>query len=425
MAAGGDPLPLAASRFLPDGLSLKINSKLSPGTGDPARVGAVIAAALALPGVAQAEGAPTDGLIGLKYLYYRESRDWIGTPLPGDDRTKPGLRVSSPSVYALLPLGSAWSVEGSVVVDSLSGATPRWHSAITSASQMSDDRTAADVRITRYFRRAAIGFGYAYSDENDYTSNAFSTDLRLATDDNNTTLTIGTGYADDKIKVNSEHPGSQGQLPTDIFGNPVAQKKRTNDFLIGITQVVSAADIVQANFTHARGRGYFTDPYKFFDNRPDERNQTAMLLRWNHHFSGVGGTLRSSYRYYSDTYDVIGHTFGVEWAQPFSTRLIVTPSLRYHSQSSARFYVDPIPGTQIPPFDSLYPPYYSADSRLSAFGAVTAGIKVSVPITKLWSVDAKVDLYQQRGDWRLFGSGSPGLGTFNAQFYQVGISRRL
>jgi hypothetical protein len=56
---------------------------------------------------------------------------------------------------------------------------------------------------------------------------------------------------------------------------------------------------------------------------------------------------------------------------------------------------------------------------------VTAGIKLAWAIGKDWTVDAKFDYYEQRGDWRLGGTGSPGLDPFKAQFYQVGVYRRF
>ncbi len=365
-----------------------------------ARGRAVLAAALALPGIAAAQAAPESALIGFKYLYYRDYQ-------PGLDR----IEVNSPSLYLLTPLGSSWSLEGALVVDSLSGATPRWHSSISSASRMEDQRTAGDLRITRYFRRAAFDIGVAYSTEDDYESRALSTNLRLSTEDNNTTLNIGTGYTDDTIKPNPGSAVSQDE------------SKRINDFIVGVTQVVTANDIVQANLTHARGRGYFSDPYKFLDNRPQERNQTALLIRWNHHFSASGGTLRSSYRFYDDSFDVTASTLGFEWAQPIGG-IVVTPNLRYYTQSAASFYVDPTAGTDIPPLVSSNPPYYSADHRLSAFGAYTIGLKVAVPIGRSWLVDAKADYYEQRGEWRIGGEGSPGLAPFKAQFYQVGLYYR-
>ncbi len=364
---------------------------------------AIIAAAMALPGVALAENAPEQGLIGFKYLYYKDYQ-------PGLDR----VHVSSPSLYVLTPLGRQWSLEGSVVRDAVSGPSPRYHSSISSASPMQDERHAGDLRITRYFRRAAVGFGAALSREDDYESNAVSFDVRLSSDDNNTSIVVGAGYSDDTIKPNESGGGS---VTSD-------EKKRVNDFIVGLTQVVTPRDIVQANLTYSRGRGFFSDPYKFLDNRPRERNQTALLGRWNHFFVGPGATLRSSYRYYSDSYQVRAHTVGIEWVQPLR-QLTVTPNLRYHTQSSADFYVDPIPGNPFPPVVSLRPPYYSADHRLSAFGAVTAGLKVAYAINKDWSVDAKFDYYEQRGDWRIGGNGSPGLDPFKAQFYQVGIYRRF
>ncbi len=364
---------------------------------------AILAAAMALPGVALAESAPEQGLIGFKYLYYKDYQ-------PGLDR----IHVSSPSLYVLTPLGREWSLEGSIVRDAVSGPSPRYHSAISSASPMQDERHAGDVRLVRYFRRAAVGFGAAFSTEDDYESRALSFDVRMSTDDNNTSIVLGAGYSDDTIK------------PNDTGGGSVTrdEKKKVNDFIVGVTQVVTPRDIVQANLTYSRGRGFFSDPYKFLDNRPRERNQTALLGRWNHHFVGPGATLRSSYRYYSDTFEVKAHTFGFEWVQPVRA-LTVTPGVRYHTQSAASFYVDPIPGSAFPPVVSLRPPYYSADHRLSAFGAITAGVKLALSIGKDWTIDAKFDYYEQRGDWRLGGTGSPGLAPFKAQFYQVGVYRRF
>ena len=77
------------------------------------------------------------------------------------------------------------------------------------------------------------------------------------------------------------------------------------------------------------------------DVRPDFRNQSILLTRWNHHFDGMNSTLRTSYRYYRDTYGVQSHTVDLQWVQPISLRWILTPGLRYYTQNAARFYVDP------------------------------------------------------------------------------------
>jgi hypothetical protein len=108
----------------------------------------------------------------------------------------------------------------------------------------------------------------------------------------------------------------------------------------------------------------------------------------------------------------------------------VTPGLRYTTQSAAWFYYDPVYdpllGAPFPPGYLLNPNgYYTSDQRLSAFGGITPGIKVSKAITGGWLVDAKAEYYEQRGSWRLGGDGSPGLESFKAQFYQVGVTKKF
>jgi hypothetical protein len=363
-----------------------------------------VGAALALPGVAGvafAETAPTEGAVGFKYLFYRDSQ-------PDLDRVK----VSSPSVYALFPVTSRLVIEGSLTIDSLSGATPRWHSSVSSASRMSDRRTAGDVKVTRYFDRAAFGLGAAFSTENDYDSRAVSTDLRISTADNNTTFAFGVGFADDTIN-------STG-------GAVVDESKRVTDLLVGVTRVLTRADVIRINLTHSNGRGYFSDPYKLPDNRPRKRDATALLTQWNHHFIGAGASLRTGYRFYSDSYGINAHTFNLDWAQTLGFGWIVTPSLRYHSQGAADFYCEAEPQNPIPLgcFGVPAGAFVSADHRLSAFGGITGGIKISKQIAKL-TVDVKFELYEQRADWRLGGEGSPGLQPFRAEMIQFGFTRRF
>jgi Protein of unknown function (DUF3570) len=68
---------------------------------------------------------------------------------------------------------------------------------------------------------------------------------------------------------------------------------------------------------------------------------------------------------------------------------------------------------------------FSADQRLSAFGAVTVSFKVDYALTDSTTVDFKIDRYKQKSKLRLGGKGSPYIDTFNAQFVQVGISTKF
>ena len=67
----------------------------------------------------------------------------------------------------------------------------------------------------------------------------------------------------------------------------------------------------------------------------------------------------------------------------------------------------------------------AADQRLAAFGAVTLSMKLAYAITPDTVVDFKVETYRQSADLYLSGKGSPGLDPFNAQFIQIGLTRRF
>jgi hypothetical protein len=278
---------------------------------------------------------------------------------------------------------------------------------------MSDDRRAGDVRVTRHWDRATLTVGGAVSAENDYRSRALSLRGTVSSDDSNRTWAFGIGRADDRIDP--------------VNRVVVDERRRTTDLLLGVTQVLTPVDVVQATVTHARGEGYFSDPYKVIDNRPRERVQTAVLLRWNRHLADLGATLRLGWRGYADSWDVRSHTLTGEWIQPLAQGWTLAPSLRYHTQGAASFFYGPVYDPTLgPPF----PPDYladprgirSPDARLSAFGAATIGLRVAKAIDRSSAVDVRVDRYEQRAEWRLGGEGTTGIAPLRATIVQVGLT---
>jgi hypothetical protein len=156
----------------------------------------------------------------------------------------------------------------------------------------------------------------------------------------------------------------------------------------------------------------------------------AVLVRWNHFFDRFNAALRTSYRFYHDDWEINAHTGTVEWAQELPHGFTLTPSLRYTTQSAAFFYFDPVyDASSGPPFPPGYfanpNAFYSADQRLSAFGGISPGLKLAKSFPGGWTVDGRAEYYEQRGDWRIGGDGSPGLQDFKAQIYQVGVTKKF
>ena len=354
---------------------------------------------MALPGVmpaaAHAQSAPDEGVVALKYLDYR---DWQ----PGGSR----MSVHAPALYVLKPLPDAMTLEGSLVHDSMAGASPLYHNTLSGASGtgITEYRTAGDVKLTKYFDRFALGVGGAASSERDYLSRAASLDARVFSADRNTTLAFGVGGAWDRIDS--------------VNGVALDQRRYTLDFLVGITQALSPEAIVQSNLTWSRGHGYYSDPYKVLDARPDSRRIFAWLTRYNQYLPATDSTVRVSYRFLHDSFGVDQHTLELAWVQPLPQRFTLTPGIRYATQDAADFYHDP-------PFPTDFRPGepYTADTRLSAFGAFTVGAKIAYDFGQGWTGDLRFDMYRQRASWRLGGNGSPGLEPFSARWIEAGVAK--
>ena len=381
---------------------------------------ALFAAAMALPysNAAFAESVPERGIISFKYLNYQENQAIY------EDR----MGVNAYTVSAMVPIAGKWSISTSYTYDSVTGASPEYHSYIkddmlSGASPIREKRYAGDLSVTRYFPKGSVTGGVSYSEENDYISRGYSLQGSLLTEDKNTTFTLGGSYTTDTINPNNaEFEG-------------ITKAKRSVGGMVGVTQVLTKTDIVQLNLGYSKGWGYFNDPYKSYENRPDWRESKTVMTRWNHHFAAIDGTSHLSYRFYTDSFGVRAHTFGLEYLQSLPHEWTVTPSVRYYSQTAADFYVpvDPASPNSVPPAaDALYDfgtsswlGYVSLDQRLSSFGALTFGIKVSKRIAKDWLVDFKYENYKQRADWSMTGGGDAGLKPFNTSFFQFGISREI
>lgn len=374
----------------------------------PALRCAILGAALALPGLAPPVRAepPPDAQVGVRYLDYRDRQ-------PGLDR----ITVRNPSVWFVAPAGDDWSFAGSVGTDAVSGASPAWHASVSSASRFSDRRTTGDWRITRHFARSQLGLGFVHSDEEDYASRALSLAGSVSSEDGNTTWALALGAARDTVDpVNFRVRDAQ---------------RRANDLLATVTRVLTPVDVVQASLGVARQQGYLDDPYKVFDRRPDTRDQGVLQLRWNHHFAAGplgGSTLRTSYRYYRDSWAVRAHTASAEWVRPLPHGWTIAPLLRLHSQSAARFYYDPV---YDPRLGAPFPPDWladrdaerSSDARLAAFGAATLGLRTSVALRDGWAAELRTEWYRQKTSWRAFGDGSLGLPPLDARIVQLSVSR--
>jgi hypothetical protein len=368
-------------------------------SGAPANL--LMAAALALPGLAAslpalAQGYPDQPTIAYKNVDYS---DW-------QKNNVRRMRLNTPLYYFYAPFKDSFAIEGSSATETLSGASPLFHSTLSGASGLgiSEHRNAWDLRMIGFFRRSSISIQAARSTENDFVSNATTAEWRGSSEDNNTTLTFAAGRQDDDITAT---------------GFPLLRETRNErSHLAGITQVLTPQSVIQSTITYTEGHGYYNDPYKLIDIRPRMRNQSAWLTRLNRFFPGNQSALHMDYRYYRDTWGVEAHTFDVKYYLPLGGGWMVRPRARYYAQRAASFYRDVFPP---PVFNALY----SSDQRLSSFGAIDLGVKLTKEIEPGFTVDIKAERYEQRTRWRVAGDPASQILPLYANVVAIGFSKKF
>ena len=317
------------------------------------------------------------------------------------------IALSPQGVLLEKDLGPAMHLKVEGLLDAITGATPSGQPAPAGSDQVptatiNDRRKAWNADFSRQFSGLNVAVGIGNSRENDYVSNGWS--LNTLTDFNrkNTTLLVGVAGTDDDVKV--------------FFQRPLV-KKRTNDVIVGVTQLLDPRTSVTVNVTWGRMTGFLADPYKlvqknteifpgvslpltFGENRPHERNKGILFVRLNRSFPSLRGAVDSSYRYYRDTNGTDAHTLDLSWFQRVGEKVMLRPSLRLYDQSAAEFYQYNLDATKLTPFSGpprTGGPFYSSDFRLSALRTVNYGLKVIWNVTDSVAFDAALEQYDMHG----------------------------
>jgi hypothetical protein len=344
------------------------------------------------PRAARAEDA-----IDYKYQDYREMGGRIA------------VKTQGAHIEKALGTDTQLKLEG--ILDAIAGATPTGQPAPAGSDQvplthLTERRKAWDASLAHQFTVLKATIGVANSRESDYVSTGWSFNTAVDFNQKNTTLLAGVAGTDDDVKV---------------FYQSERAKKRTNDVLLGITQLLGPRTSVSLNLTWGRQRGYLSDPYKlvqketeivpgvslpltFGENRPGERDKWIAFLGLNQALTEAHAAVELSYRLYHDDYGIDAHTFEAAWFQHLGERVTLRPGVRFYDQSAARFYHYRLDDTAIvPTAGAPHPegPFYSSDYRLSALQTFTYGAKLIWNVTDAWQIDAAFERYDMRGTDRV------------------------
>lgn len=363
---------------------------------------ALTASALALPGLApqaRADSPPANSSLSYRISSYEEDDMDKGKMLVGsDDR----YEIDVHQVQLVLPVAGTYSVSLNSSYESMSGASP-WYAIsqpggdakiVMSGATISEQRRDFIANVRRYLDNGTVGVTLGTSRENDYDSVSGGIDAERHFNDNLTTLAGGLSYSSDDLS------------PSDavMFNRIREASKQSRSAFIAFSQVIDQNTVVQTGLSFTHLSGYLSDPYKLGDRRPDSRSQVAWTTALRRFIPTANAALHADYRFYHDNFGINSHTLDLAWYQNIGDNVQLVPGLRYYGQSGARFFT--------PANDFVGTTPSSSDYRLSAYGAVSANLKLVVEVDD-FKVSLSAERYRSDDDLGWYeGTSSPALVSF-------------
>ena len=319
------------------------------------------------------------------------------------------IHVQTQGAYFGLDLEPWLSIKGNVISDAISGATPIGAPPVPGTNAvamavMHDHRYAGSLAGDFKFGNNLLSPQISYSQEHDYRSLGISLNGAMDFNEKNTTLSGGLSHDFDQVLP---YPGEDPAITR-------PRDKDTTDGLLGFSQVLDQNTVAGANLTLGYSSGYLSDPYKrvlfddfpytpgnpftvFPEHRPDHKFRQVVLLSLQHDFEPLDGAVDVSYRFYHDSFGIFAHTAEVQWNQKIGRYVMLSPFIRYYTQTAASFYGTHFPGDPTNPTTYPTPEYYSADYRLSALYSWTYGLSLSVRAQKHLSLEIAYQRYEMHG----------------------------
>jgi hypothetical protein len=285
-----------------------------------------------------------------------------------------GVTISGPSMLVRKSIGEHVSVAANYYVDMVSSASVDVE---TSASPYDDERTQSSLSADFLFGNSTYSVGYVNSDESDYQAKTLFMGVSHDMFGDLTTISFNykVGHNDvfrnvkiDDVKVND--PTFHEQMESKSYSVGISQIVTKNLVLSGQYEVVTDEGFLRSPYRSVR---FFVDPFN--QGRQDEiypntRSSNSASIRAKY-FLPYRAAIDTMYRFYTDTWGVVGHTGELGYVHPLDNAIwggnwIFEGRLRYYTQTKADFYQDIFPRADFSNF-------MARDKELATYTAYTLG----------------------------------------------------
>ena len=337
--------------------------------------------------------ASSEDYVRINYMNYSESGN--------------GVSVGAPAVEVNKNFGVDYTLNASIVSDTVSGATKVYTDTTSGASAFSsrgtvadsskikktavtfnEQRTALNANLTKRLKnRDEIKYGLNYSYESDYQAIGLNAGYLHWLDNNkNRSLNFGVSYQANLIL--NRHDS--------VSGASKAEKSNAYGFEVGMTQIIDVSSLISASLFFNNESGYLTNPYYnvvrntnqiTVEARPDSRTATGFNVKYA---KSITKDLVSkiNYKYYTDDWDINSHTIDINNYYDINSKFTIGFGYRYYTQTQANFYNE----------STTYftnEVYASHDDRLSKFNSNTIKTSLDYKYNKKFSYNISFNKYSQ------------------------------
>jgi hypothetical protein len=285
-----------------------------------------------------------------------------------------GVEITGPSVLVRKSIGENFSVAANYYIDMVSSASVDVE---TSASPYEDERTQSSLALDFLHGKSTYSVGVVKSDESDYVADTWYANVSHDMFGDLTTISFGYKHGQnevfrnvkiDGVKVND--PNFADEMESQSFNVSVSQIITKNLIMIGQYEVITDEGFLRSPYRSVR---FFIDPFSQGQQSevyPNTRSSNSASVRAKY-FLPYRAAVDAMYRFYTDTWGVLGHTGELGYVHPLASHWIFEGRLRYYAQTNpADFYQDIFPRAD-------YANFMARDKELATYDAITAGISAT------------------------------------------------
>jgi hypothetical protein len=283
-----------------------------------------------------------------------------------------GMDITGYSATARAKITENFALEANYFIDKVSGASV---DVLSQASVIKDERKQKTGTLEYLHDKTTYTASYQTSVERDYISDTASFSLSQDMFGDLTTVSLGFSNSHNKVGQNF---GTALKPNVAWLGHALSRT-----YSGGVSQIITKNFIAGVNLQVITDAGYLANPYReirFLDGSakgyslvsqvyPDTHTSTAVQVQAKYYLP-YRAAVTGLYRYFSDTWGVIGNTYELDYTHPISNKWIFEGRARYYKQSAASFYRDLF----------LFNPqqnFEARDQNLAALDNTTIGGKVT------------------------------------------------